>query len=184
MNEQIDENGAEPISRTRKKKELKALQRTGERLVDLSEGQIKNLNLPARLFDAVLDAKGMISHGARRRQMKFIGAIIRDIDPEPIRTGLDLIDRDLAVKNAAFHYMERLRDRLISGDKDVFREIHAEYPHTDLQRLRQLVRNAVKEKMAEEGGIKHYRALFKYLKELYMSGCSLQNPEILDREHR
>ncbi len=165
MNEQIPENEIQPISKTRKKQEMKALQKMGERLVGLSEGQLKDLKLPSRLFDAVLDAKGMRSHGARRRQMKFIGAIIREIDPEPITTGLALIDRGLALNNAAFHQLERLRNRLISGDSDSLSEILEKYPHTDRQRLKQLVRNAIKEKQAEKG-IKHYRALFKYLKEL------------------
>ena len=169
MTEQINKNEIEPISKTHKKKEMKALQEMGKRLVRLSERQLKDLKLPSRLFDAVLDAKAIKSHGAKHRQMKFIGAVIRDIDPEPIRTGLARIDQKLAIKDSAFHKLERLRDRLMSGDSNVFGEIHAEYPFTDRQRLKQLVRNAINEKKTEKG-VKHHRVLFRYLKALSETG--------------
>lgn len=165
MTEQINDNGKEPVSKTRKKQEMKVLQKIGERLVGLSDKQLKSLRLPSRLFDAVNDAKGMRSHGARRRQIKYIGAIIRDIDPEPIKSALAKIDRKKTEMDAAFHHLENLRDGLIGGDSRKFAEMVSQYPHTDRQRLRQLVRNAVKEKDSEKG-TKHYRALFKYLKEL------------------
>ena len=169
MNDSTNENGAAPISKTRMKKEMKALQIMGEQLVGLSEKQLKTLNLPPGLLKAVLDAKGMRSHGAHRRQIKFIGAFIRDIDPEPIKTSLAFIDRDVRETNRTFHHLERLRDRLVGGDSASFSEILDQYPHTDRQRLQLLVRNAIKEKTSEKG-VKHYRALFKYLKELYESG--------------
>ncbi len=165
MTEQIDGNGKEPVSKTRKKQEMKILQKMGERLVGLSDKQLKGLLLPPRLFDAVQDAKDMRSHGARRRQIKYIGAIIRDIDPEPIKAALAQQDRKKTEMDAAFHRLENLRDGLMGGDSRKFTEIVNQYPHTDRQRLRQLVRNAIKEKDAEKG-TKHYRALFKYLKEL------------------
>ncbi len=165
MTEQINDNGIEHVSKTRKKQEMKVLQKIGERLVGLSDKQLKGLRLPPRLLDAVNDAKGMRSHGARRRQIKYIGAVIRDIDPEPIKSALAQIDRNKMEMDATFHHLENLRDGLISGDSHKFAEIVSQYPHTDRQRLRQLVRNAIKEKDTEKG-TKHYRALFKYLKEL------------------
>ncbi len=165
MIEQINDNGIEPVSKTRKKQEMKELQKIGEQLVGLSDKQLKSLGLPSRLFDAVHNAKSMRSHGARRRQIKYISAIIRDMDPEPIKSALDHIDRNKTEIDSAFHHLENLRDGLIGGDNRKFAEIVNQYPHTDRQRLRQLIRNAIKEKDAEKG-TKHYRALFKYLKEL------------------
>jgi len=169
MNDRNNENDTAPISKTRMKKEMKALQTMGERLIGLSEKQLKTLELPPGLFTAVLDAKGIRSHGARRRQIKFIGALIRDSDPEPIKTGLAFIDRDIAEKNRALHHLEQLRDRLLAGDSASLNEILDQCPHTDRQRLRLLVRNAIKEKTSEKS-VKHYRALFNYLKELYETG--------------
>ena len=169
MNDINNENDATPISKTRMKKEMKALQVMGEQLVGLSEKQLKTLKLPPGLLAAVLDAKGMRSHGARRRQIKFIGALIREIDPEPIKAGLASIDLDIAEENRAFHHLERLRDRLVGGDSASLSEILDQCPHTDRQRLRLLVRNAIKEKTSEKG-VRHYRALFNYLKELYETG--------------
>jgi len=165
MTKQINDNGKEPISKTRKKQEMKALQKIGERLVELSDKQLTGLRLPSRLFDAVHEAKDMRSHGARRRQIKYIGAIIREMDPEPIKSALAQLDRNKTELDAAFHHLENLRDGLLSGDSRKFTEIVNQYPHTDRQRFRQLVRNAIKEKDAEKG-TKHSRALFKYLKEL------------------
>ncbi len=165
MTGQINDNGAEPVSKTRKKQEMKDLQKIGDRLVGLSDKQLKGLRLPSRLLDAVHAAKGMHSHGARHRQIKYIGAVIREIDPEPIKSALAQMDQNKTEMDAEFHHLENVRDGLISGDNHKFTEIVNQYPHTDRQRLRQLVRNAIKEKDAVKGK-KHYRALFKYLKEL------------------
>ena len=165
MTEQINDNGVESVSKTRKKQEMKVLQKIGERLVGFSDKQLKGLRLPSRLLDAVHDAKGMRSHGARRRQIKYIGSVIRDVDPEPIKSALAQIDRNKTEMDAAFHYLENLRNALMGGDSRKFTEIVNQYPHTDRQQLRQIVRNAIKEKDAGKG-TKHYRALFKYLKEL------------------
>ncbi len=169
MHEQINENEVEPISKTRKKKEMKALRKMGEQLVGLSERRLKELDLPLRLFDAVLAAKGIHAHGARLRQIKYIGSIIREIDFEPIKEGLSLMDRNLTKKNAEFHRLEQYRDGFISGDATLFTEIFNEYPNTDRQRLKQLARNAIKEKKAEKG-VKHSRTLFKYLREISETG--------------
>jgi ribosome-associated protein len=168
VTENLTKNDPASLSKTRRKKEMKALQVMGERLVGLSQKQLKTLKLPPGLFNAVIDAKAMHSHGARRRQIKYIGSLIRDMDPGPIKTDLAFIDQDNADKNRVFHHLEGLRDRLMEGNSASFIETLDECPHADRQRLRQLVRKAIKEKTSEKGRA-HYRALFQYLKELYMS---------------
>lgn len=76
-------------SRTRKKNEDRALQRLGEQLVTLPPGRLKRLELPDELLEAVEFARKIKSHGARRRQIQYIGVLMRHIDPQPIQAALD-----------------------------------------------------------------------------------------------
>ena len=79
-------------SRTRKKNEARALQRLGKQLVALSTGQLETLALPDELLAAIELARKIRSHGARRRQIQYIGALMRQhIDPHPIETALERI---------------------------------------------------------------------------------------------
>ena len=78
-------------SRTQKKKEDHALQRLGEQLVSLNSGQLEDMNLPEDLMEAIEFARTIRSHGARRRQIKHIGALIRQTDPQFIETALERI---------------------------------------------------------------------------------------------
>ncbi len=78
-------------SRTRKKNEVKALQRMGEQLVALPTAQLETMDLPDELLGAIKFAHKIKKHGARKRQLQHIGAIMRHIDPQPIKTALDRI---------------------------------------------------------------------------------------------
>ena len=78
-------------SRTQKKKEDQALQRLGEQLVALRTGQLETMDLPDELLEAIEFARKIKSHGARRRQIKHIGALLRQLDPQPIETVLSRI---------------------------------------------------------------------------------------------
>jgi ribosome-associated protein len=85
------EKDPEYKSRTRKKNEDRALQRLGEQLVALPPGQLKTMELPDELLTAIEFARKLKNHGARRRQIQYIGALMRHIDPQPIETALDRI---------------------------------------------------------------------------------------------
>ena len=78
-------------SRTQKKKEDQALQRLGEQLVSLNPGQLEMVDLPDELIEAIEFARTIKSHGARRRQIRHIGALMRQIDPQPIEAALGRI---------------------------------------------------------------------------------------------
>ncbi len=78
-------------SRTRKKNEDRALQRLGEQLVTLPSRQLASIDLPDELLTAVEFARTIKSHGARRRQIKYIGTLMRHIDPQSIETALKRI---------------------------------------------------------------------------------------------
>lgn len=78
-------------SRTRKKKEDRSLQRLGEQLVTLPAGRLESMDLPDELRTAVAFARKIRNHVARRRQLQYIGALMRQIDPQPIETALERI---------------------------------------------------------------------------------------------
>ena len=81
-------------SKTQKKKEALALQVLGEKLLKLSPKQLENIDLPAEIYDAVQFAKTTRQHGALKRQMQYIGALMRQIDPAPIQEALDNIAKN------------------------------------------------------------------------------------------
>lgn len=152
-------------SRSQIKREMKSLQKTGERLVALSHDQIKAIYMPDQLREAVLLAKKAKAHGAKRRQIQFIGSLMRKIDVTPINDALHEIDRGRSARDAEFHMIETWRDDLINGKDSPIDEILEKYPGADRQRLRQLVRIARKETI-EEQPPKSSRTLFRYIKKL------------------
>ena len=78
-------------SRTQQKIEDRALQRLGEQLIALPFSQLETMELPDELLTAIEDARKIKSHGARRRQIQYIGALMRHIDPQPIAAALERI---------------------------------------------------------------------------------------------
>lgn len=151
-------------SKTRRKEAMHELQDLGAALVELSPGQLKRIDLPEDILDAVLEWQRFSKHEAKRRQLQYIGKLMRATDPEPIRAGLALLRGESAEETARLHKRERLRQRLLEDEK-VLSEIAETWPHADLTQLRQLRRNALKE---QEGGKppKSFRAIFQILKEL------------------
>lgn len=149
-------------SRTQKKKEALALQKLGEKLVELSAEQLEEIDMPEEIYNAVKEVKAMRSHGARRRQMQYIGTLMRKIDPSQIEDAIQEIEQGNYRKALEFQETEMWRDELIAGNKELMEEILNKYPDTDRQQMAQLVRNAAKEKKADKP-LAAYRALFRYL---------------------
>jgi len=151
-------------SKTKAKEEVEALQDLGKRLVGVGNDRLKKLDIPESLLDAVLEAKKINSHGALRRQMQYIGKLMRDVDTDPIQEMLDELDGISNKANARFHALEKLRDRLIE-DEGVITTLKNDYPELDVSTLRTLRRNAIKEQ-AEQKPPRAYRAIFQLLKNL------------------
>ncbi len=154
----------EKPSKSAIKRAMTELQDLGEQLVALSAEQLKKIELPEDLRDAVRDAQRFTQHEARRRQLQYIGRLMRNLDAEPIRAALDDIRGVSAVANARQHALERLRARFLADEK-VIGEIAATHPDADLQKLRQLRRNALKEQELGKPP-RAFRELFRVLREL------------------
>jgi ribosome-associated protein len=153
-----------PLSKTRRKKDMHALQALGEALVELKPGQLASLDLPEMLRDAIADARRVPTFEGRRRQMQYIGRLMRDVDPEPIAQRLALIRQGRKQENALQHEIERWRERLLAED-EALTQLAAAHPGIDTQQLHTLIRNARREAVRGQPP-KANRALFRALRTL------------------
>ena len=151
------------VRKTRRKREMQDLKAVGAALVELAVSQIESMSLAEDLREAVLEAKRIRSHEARRRQLQYIGRLMRDIDPEPIRARLAELAGHSAQASARQRRLEQWRERLIADDA-ALTQFAAEHPGADLQTLRSLIRNTRKE-MKEAKPPRAHRELFRFLRE-------------------
>lgn len=165
----LDEDGF-PIEEGRKsksqvKREMLKLQEYGARLVELSPEQLRKIEMPEKLREEVLLAKSLKKHAAKSRQIHHIGAMMRNVDPEPIINALDRVEEFRLGEARDFKQVELWRDGLIDDKKGIFEELIEKLPGADRQHINQLVRNARQEK-AKEKPPKSARVLFRYIMEL------------------
>jgi ribosome-associated protein len=153
------------ISKTQKKKEAESLQKLGEKLVRLPTEQLKEFGLPVELFDAVQFAKTVKQRIALKRQMQYIGTLMRKIDPEPIKEAINHLEHGNYKKAVVFKEIEKWRDELTAGNKTLMEEILGKYRAADRQQLSQYIRNAIKERDNNKPP-RSSRVLFRYLKEI------------------
>jgi ribosome-associated protein len=160
-----DKTELEPvISKTKLKAEADAAQQLGKKLVELPKDKLVKLDLSEKLFEAVLDAKRITANGGLRRQMQYLGRLMREVDTTPITEQLDRWEGKNNEENARFHGLERWRERLLT-DADAVSAFVEAYPSTDVQRMRTLIRNAQKEHLANKPP-KSSRELFKMLRDI------------------
>ncbi len=152
------------ISKTQRKREMQALQDLGEELVTLGTDKLAELDLPTRLLDAVLEAKHISKFGALRRQMQYVGRLMRDTDAGAIRSQLDVWKGTSVAETARLHSIERWRARLI-GEELALGELIDQFPHADAQRLRALIRNVKREAEAKKPP-RSFRELFQALRHI------------------
>lgn len=161
-------------SKTQRKRESEALQDMGAALVALSAERLAKIDMPDGLRDAIREAQRITRHEARRRQLQYIGKLMRGVDPAPIRAALDAIAGVSAAANERLHRLERLRQCLLDDEAAALDEIAATYAGADLQHLRQLRRNAIKEKEQNKPP-RAFREIFHQLKML--EDASGEQPE-------
>jgi ribosome-associated protein len=165
---------AERPSKTQLKRDMEALQALGHRLVEISDERLASIELPERLREAVLEARRVRSHEARRRQLQYIGKLMREVDPAPIRARFAEWDGQSAAAVAAHHHAERWRERLLD-DEAALTEFARECPAVDLQQLRACVRAARRDRGAGRAS-RHYRDLFRLVKAALDAGTPTYNP--------
>ncbi len=140
------EDDIQQKSKTEKKKEVEKLQKLGEQLSKLPAVQLRRMNLPEDLKSALIDGQSITSNIAGRRHRQYIGVLMRDVDPEPIRHALLQAETDLSIGSTVAKETRQWIDRLSTGDSAVMEEFLSICPGLERQRLRQLVRNINKGK--------------------------------------
>ncbi len=156
-------------SRSKLKAESDALQKLGIQLLDLPAARLAKLDLPEKLFDAIAEAKRITNFEGKRRQMQFIGKLMRKVDAEPIYAAVEAAKKGSATETLMLHRAEKWRDDLIALDGSFEQWIHA-YPDTDAQHLRSLIRQAKKAIVPDAGAgeaqrqAKVYREIFQIVK--------------------
>lgn len=153
----------EPVSKSQKKRDADFLQKTGVKLVELSLAKLDTLPLTETLHKAILDAKTIKSHGAKRRQAQLIGKLMRAADFEAILAAYDNILQKESALTADFHEVEVWRERLIRDGKEALTEFIDAYQPEDVQQLRQLIKKAVDD-VAKDRNTGAAKALFRYLR--------------------
>jgi len=161
-------------SKTRRKRDMHALQQIGVELVALNAGQLAQMELPEILLEAVREAQRIRSFGGRRRQLQYIGRLMREVDAAPIRARLEQwrsADREQsALQRSAEHWRERML-----ADDGALASFAAAYPGGDHERLRTLVAS-VKRDHAVGRPPKNYRALFRALRAIIDAHATARNP--------
>jgi ribosome-associated protein len=151
-------------SRSARKRESEALQKLGTELVKLREQDVAHVPLPEELAGAVALARRLPKGGGLRRQMQHIGALMRQVDAEPIRAALAALRAERSTAAEAQHAVEHWRDRLIREGEPAIADLLAEHPDADTAHLHQLVAKARHEHTAQAPP-RAARELFRYLRD-------------------
>ncbi|MCL2298483.1 MAG: DUF615 domain-containing protein [Proteobacteria bacterium] len=147
------------------------VQALGEALVALSVAKLETLDLPERLFDAIIAVQTITRHEARRRQMQFIGRLMRDVDPEPIRAFLEAETAVPVATKAKMARLEYWRQRLLEEPARSLDALAAKFPDTFSDEVREVwrqrIEQAQQERRQQRAAPRYYRLLFQELKALF-----------------
>ncbi len=169
-------------SRSKLKAESDALQKLGIQLLDLPAARLAKLDLPEKLFDAIAEAKRISNFEGKRRQMQYIGKLMRKVDAEPIYAAVVAAKKGSATETLMLHRAEKWRDDLIALD-GTFEQWMREYPDTDTQHLRSLIRQAKKAIIPDAGAgvgerqAKVYREIFQMVKTAMLAKAGEDDAE-------
>lgn len=166
IEEEAMDQEQEWVSKSQLKRDSAALQDLAAELAKLSKTQLQGMGLPERIYAAVLEASAMPPKGARKRQLKFIGGLLREMDAEPVKVKLAGIKSQDAQSARRHHHIERWRERLLAEGDQALTELLGQFPEADSQQLRQLLRNAAREAKAGKPP-KSARQIYQFVRALY-----------------
>lgn len=181
-----DAHGGRP-SKTRMKQQAHELQTLGEELAALPVSRLAKLDMPEGLRDAIAELRRTRSHEGKRRQLQYVGKQMRFANPEPLREAVAAFKLGSAKDTLRLHDTERWRDEMVADDEAVTRWAQ-EFPGSDLQQLRSLVRAARTDAAAapEKRNGRGYRALFQFIKPHLAAadgGPATEDDETDDDDH-
>lgn len=155
-----------PVSKSQRKREAHALQALGESLVKLNKSALSQIPLSDDLRNAIEEAQLLSQRGALKRQLQYIGKLMRQSDVEPIRDAYEKVTNSYREDVEHHHQLEQWRDRLLTEGDAALEQLLIEHAEVDRQHLRQLIRSA-KQEAAKGKPPKAARELFRYLRQIF-----------------
>jgi ribosome-associated protein len=152
-------------SKSQLKRDMHALQKLGVELAELPKDALKKMPMPESLDDAIRAARRITAHEGKRRQMQYVGKVMRNLHEEEVaalRAALDVYHGASKSETAKMHAIERWRERLLADDH-ALTEFVAKYPSADVQTGRNLIRNTRRD-AEQQRPPKHFRELFQWIK--------------------
>jgi ribosome-associated protein len=162
---EVDENGYDRPSKSQLKREMHELQELGSALIALPKDALKRMPMPEKLDDAVREARRITDHEGKRRQVQYVGRVMRsllDEETAALRTALDSYNGVNKAETAKLHWIERTREKLLADDA-ALTEFIRQHPNADPQQGRTLIRNARKEAQQSKPP-RYFRELFQWIK--------------------
>jgi ribosome-associated protein len=159
------DEGDDRPSKSALKREAHELQKLGQELIELPDARLAAIPMEERLLTALKELKKTRSHEGRRRQLQYVGKLMRFADVEPLREAVASFKMGHAQDAVRLHHAERWRAELVADAEAVTRWMQ-KHPDTDAQRLRSLIRAAQKDAaMApEQRHGRAWRELFQFIK--------------------
>jgi ribosome-associated protein len=160
-----DGNGYDRPSKSQLKRDMHELQELGEALIALPKDALKRMPMPENLADAVREARRITDHEGKRRQVQYVGRVMRSLtdgETAALRTALDTHRGVNKAETARLHWIERTRDQLLASDAALTQFLRA-HPAADAQEGRTLIRNARKE-AEQDKPPRYFRELFQWIK--------------------
>lgn len=163
-----DEDSSGPPSKSQVKRDMLALQNLGVALLELPARKLSELGLDERLIEALEVLRAITAHGARKRQMKYVGKLLRDADESALREALSVHHAGHVQDTAQLHVAESWRDRLLN-EEAALAEWLALFPQSDTRTFRGLLKSARSEFLSQAHGDaarkgKSYRQLFRHIR--------------------
>jgi ribosome-associated protein len=187
--------GQDLISKTDLKQKSNELQKLGEDLLDLRTDLMQQLlalgHLPELLQEAVLSAKKITDFEGKRRQMQYVGKLMRKLEStqvEAMRDALSVQHNGSAEETQLLHLAEAWRERLLKDDS-AMEEWQNTYPGTDSQQLRALLRQARKDGLPDKAAVSQgllprqgraYRDIFQILRQHLLQSLQAQEERVYD----
>ena len=152
------------ISKTELKKDSKKIQEFGRRISELTINNIEAFKFPSNIYEATIGLKNIKSNSAKKRQVQYLGKLLREIDLTDAFLIMKLLKVSSQKEIQRNHIIEDWRDKLLSNNDSITQFVD-EYPKIDRQSLRQTISNAQKDNKSP----KYSRQLFKLIKDIIMA---------------
>ncbi len=161
----MEEDDQPEISKSQRKRDMDELKKLGIELLEFSDDALRQLIMSDVLLEALRTARRITSNSARKRQMQYIGKLLKDVDAAPLHEAVAVRNHQHATHTREFHQIEALRDKLIRDGDNALPEVLALFPRCDRQYLRKLIRQARNEQETKQPP-RASRLLFRHLREL------------------